>query len=90
MNRVYIVTELTQESNQEKLLSDTFAFSNREEAARFLHQRYDRARLMADSGSGEFTADYSDDGWYVVIDNDGDLREGYVSEGIVVDKEVSK
>ena len=88
MNYVYVVTELTQENSKEKLLSDTFAFSNREKAVKFLHQRYDRARLMADSGSGEFTADYSDDGWYVVIDNDGDLREGYVSEGMVVDGRV--
>ena len=90
MNRVYIVTELTQENNKEKLLSDTFAFSSREGAVKFLHQRYDRARLMAVSGSGEFTADYSDDGWYVVIDNDGDLREGYVSEGLTVDEKGAK
>lgn len=85
MNCVYVVTELTQESNKEKLLSDTFVFSSRDKAVKFLHQRYDRARLMADSGSGEFSADYSDDGWYIVVDNDGDLREGYVSEGLVVD-----
>lgn len=85
MNYVYVVTELTQESNKEKVLSDSFAFSSRDKAVEFLHGRYDRARLMADSGSGEFSADYSDDGWYVVIDNDGDLHEGYVSEGMVVD-----
>lgn len=88
MNCVYIVTELTQENNKEKILSDTFAFSSREKAVGFLHRRYDEARLKADAGSGEFSADYSDDGWYAVIDNDGDLREGYVSEGITVDKEV--
>ena len=90
MNRVYIVTELTQECNKDKVLSDSFAFSSRDKAVEFLRRRYDRARLNADAGSGEFTADYSDDGWYVVIDNDGDSYEGYVSEGIVIDEEVAK
>lgn len=88
MNYVYVVTELTQECNKDKVLSDSFAFSSRDKAVEFLRRRYDRARLMADSGSGEFTADYSDDGWYEVIDNDGDLSEGYVSEGLVVDGRV--
>lgn len=88
MNCVYIVTELTQENNKEKILSDSFAFSSRDKAVEFLHKRYDRARLMADSGSGEFAADYFDDGWYVVVDNDGDSYEGYISEGIVIDEEV--
>ena len=90
MNRVYIVTELTQECNKDKVLSDSFAFSSRDKAVEFLRRRYDRARLNADAGPGEFLADYSDDGWYEVVDKDGDSYEGYISEGIVIDKEVSK
>lgn len=85
MNYVYVVTELTQECNKDKVLSDSFAFSSRHKAVEFLHRLYDRARLNADAGPGEFSADYSDDGWYIVIDNDGDLRGGYVSEWMVVD-----
>ena len=85
---VYIVTELTQECNKDKVLSDSFAFSSRDKAVEFLRRRYGRARLNADAGSGEFAADYSDDGWYEVVDNDGDSHEGYISEGLVIDKEV--
>ena len=88
MNRVYIVTELTQENDKEKVLSDSFAFLSRDKAVEFLHKRYDRARLIVDSGSGEFAADYSDNGWYVVVDNDGDSYEGYISDGIVIDEEM--
>lgn len=32
MNYVYVVTELTQECNKDKVLSDSFAFSSRDKA----------------------------------------------------------
>jgi len=82
--KVYAVVEMEQECNSEKRLTDTVLFASREDALAYLHERYDAARLDADSGSGEFSADYSEDGWYAVVDKDGDLKEGYLSEGMEV------
>ena len=82
--KVYAVVEMEQECNREKRLADTVLFASRDDALKYLHERYDAARLEADSGSGEFSADYSEDGWYAVVDADGDLKEGYLSEGMEV------
>lgn len=82
--KVYAVVEMEQECNGEKRLADTVLFANRDNALEYLHERYDAARLSADSGSGELSADYSEDGWYAVVDNDGDLKEGYLSDGMEV------
>jgi len=81
---VYVVVELEQECNQEKRLADTTVFANRDDALAYLHERYDAARLAASCGAGEFAADYSEDGWFTVIDKDDDLKEGYLSEGLEV------
>jgi hypothetical protein len=81
---VYAVVELEQENNKEKQLIDTVVFANRDDALVYLHGRYDAARLDADSGSGELSADYSEDGWYSVVNGDGDKKEGYLSAGLEV------
>ena len=80
----YAVVELEQESNGEKTLADTRLFRDRAAALEYLHRQYLKARESADSGAGEFSEDYSEDGWYAVVDNDGDLKEGYLSEEIPI------
>jgi hypothetical protein len=82
---VFTVVELEQDSGKDKTLADTRVFSNREKAQAFLHERYDHSRLWADAGAGERAADYSEDGWYHVTDNDGNVREGYLSAETAVD-----
>lgn len=81
----YAVVELRQECNQEKTIDDTKLFSTREKALAYLYERYDHYRLMADAGAGEFSADYSEDGWYEVVDNDGDSYEGYLSGCLTIE-----
>ena len=84
-NTAYAVVELSQECNHEKILTDTNLFSTREKALAYLHERYDHFRLMADAGAGEFSSDYSEDGWYEVVDKDGDSYEGHLSEKLTID-----
>lgn len=80
----YAVVELYQECNGDKHLIDTTLLATREKAVAFLHERYDNARLWADSGSGEMASDFSEDGWYSVVDNDGCVKEGYMSERLPI------
>ena len=81
-NRVYVVVEMERPSNGEKEITTTSVFAKRVDAERFLHERYDAARLRADSGVGEMDADYFKGSGYTVVDNDGYLMEGYMSNGI--------
>lgn len=80
---VYAVVELEQECNKDKRLTNTVVFANREDALLYLHGRYDAARMDADSGSGEF-ASYLTEDEYSVVNCDGDLKEGYLSEALGV------
>ena len=84
-NTAYAVVELRQECNKEKILDDTKLFSTREKALAYLYERYDHYRLWVDAGAGEMSADYSEDGWYEVVDNDGDSYEGYLSECLTIE-----
>ena len=81
----YAVVELRQECNHEKILTDTNLFSTREKALAYLYERYDHYRLWVDAGVGEFSADYSEDGWYEVVDNDGDSYEGHLSGCLTIE-----
>ena len=80
----YVVTELEQESNGEKRLAHISLFAELGNAKKYLHERYDNARRNAELGAGVFSADFSDNGWYAVVDNDGDLKEGFLSERTVI------
>lgn len=84
-NTLFGVVELTQECNEEKLLNDERIFSSRENALAFLYHRFCRVRNAMEDTCGVHTADFSDDGYFVCIDKDGDSVEGYVSEGLTVD-----
>lgn len=80
---VYTVVELEQECNKDKRLTNIVVFANREDALLYLHSRYDAARLDADSGSGEFASEFTEDE-YSVVNCDGDVKEGYLSEALRV------
>ena len=84
-NTAYAVVELRQECNKEKTIDDTKLFSTREKALAYLHERYDHYRHWADTGAGEMASEYSEDGWYEVVDNDGDSYEGYLSECLTIE-----
>ena len=84
-NTAYAVVELRQECNNEKILTDTKLFSTREKALAYLYERYDHYRLWVDVGAGEMAADYSEDGWYEVVDNDGDSYEGHLSGCLTIE-----
>lgn len=89
MNKMtaYSVVELTQESNEEKVISDNLLFSTRENALAYLHSRYLDIRLGMDGD--EFASEWSDDGYYSCVNTDGDCYEGYVSECLAVDAAIT-
>lgn len=85
----FSVVELTQECNNEKVISDNHLFSTRENALAFLHKQYLDIRLKMDASCGEFASDWSDDGYYSCVANDGDSYEGYISECLTVDAAIT-
>lgn len=83
--KAYSVVELKKGANETSLkLDNNKLFSTRENALEYLHKRYLDVRLIVDVGAGEFEADYSDDGWYSVVENDDTIYEGYVSEALEI------
>lgn len=86
--RYYGVVELTQESNEDKLLNDQRIFSTRENALAFLYHRFCRVRESMTETCGVYSADFCDDGYFVCVNKDGDSVEGYVSEGLAVDAQL--
>ena len=80
---IYAVVELETDDTGRKYLSDTRVFTTRDKGLEFLRQRYAAVKERAVNGGG--AGDYSDDGWYHVVDSDGSEWEGYLSEGMLPD-----
>lgn len=84
-DKYYCVVELTQESNEEKVLNDTHIFSTCDNALAFLYHRFCRVSKSMTETCGVFTADFYDDGNFVCVNKNGDSVEGYVSAGLTED-----
>ena len=87
--KAYSIVELSQECNKEKGLDNNYLFSTREKALAFLHHQYVEMRAKMDATCGEFTSEFSEDGWYECVNKDGDSYEGYISECIEVDAKMT-
>lgn len=83
-NTIFSVVELEHECDGEKRLFDEHLFSSRDGGLRFLRRQYEEVKRWATAGSGVFSDDYSDDGWFQVVDADGYMREGYLSSGMQI------
>lgn len=80
----FSAVELYQECGREKGISDERLFSTRENAIAYLRKRH--SVVVANCGEDLFSEDFSEDGWFSVVNADGDTYEGYVSEGLEVDR----
>ncbi len=83
----FSVVELYQEDCSDKVITDERLFSSRENAIAFLRRQFDA--ICEERKDWEFSKEFSEDGWYQFVDEDGDLYEGYVSEGMAVDEDFS-
>ena len=80
----FAVIELVQEVKRDKRVDDTHLFASRELALRYLQDHYADILSAKNSTCGILTAFKSEDGWYDVVDYDGDRYEAYLSENLKI------
>ena len=80
----FAVVELVQEVKRDKRVDDTRLSASREMALEYLQSRYAEIVGAKNSTCGILTASKSDDGWYDIVDGDGDRFEAYLSEKLKI------
>ena len=80
----FAVVELVQEVKRDKCVDDTRLFSSRVKAMQYLQSRYAEIVSAKNSTCGILAASKSDDGWYDIVDGDGDRFEAYLSEKLKI------
>ena len=74
-------------SGNEREVGNIWVFSLRWQAIAFIRKRYTDELARLGKTVGVFEAEQSDDGWYSIVDKDGDSYECYVSEAVEIDRE---
>lgn len=82
--KVYVVSEMVQENYHDKLLVDTNVFTDKEDANAYLRSRYTEHKAHEEETSGIQNEEFSDYGWYAIVNKDGDVLEGFMSEYLEV------
>lgn len=80
----FAVVELIHEVGRDKRVDDTRLFRDRDAAMDYLRRRYRDVVGNKNSLCGLMADEFSEDGWFDIVDNDGERCEAYLSERIEI------